>query len=120
MPAGVTVAEHGGESAALLSLLEGVEDAVLVDACVSGAAPGTVRRFDVSAAPLPEARFSLSTHGLGLAEAMELARALGQLPPRCIVYAIEGRTFELGAPLSPEVAAAVGAASDRIAAEIAG
>ena len=60
-----------------------------------------------AATPLPRGALGMSTHGFGLAEALELARALGQLPRRCIVYAIEGASFETGAPLSPEVAAAV-------------
>ena len=43
----------------------------------------------------------------GVALLQELARVLGQLPQHCIVYAIEGADFRLGAPLSPPVAAAV-------------
>ncbi len=78
-----------------------------------------MHRFDAGAGPLPEAKFNLSTHGLGLAEAVELARALGQLPPRTIVYAIEADAFDAGAPLSPAVAAAIDAASGRIRAEFA-
>ncbi len=115
----IEIAESDGESTTLLALLEGAERAILIDACVSGAEAGTVRRFDVSAAPLPEARFSISTHGLGLGAAVELARALGQLPPRTIVYAIEAAGFETGEPLSPAVAAAVAETTNRISAEIA-
>ena len=43
---------------------------------------------------------------LGVAEASELARALGRLPARTIVYGIEGSRFDTGSPLSPEVEAA--------------
>jgi hydrogenase maturation protease len=119
LPASIEVAEHNGETASLLALLDGADCAVLVDACVSSGEPGAVRRFDVSDAPLPEAKFSLSTHGLGLGEAVELARALGQLPARTIVYAIEANAFDAGAPLSPAVAAAIDEASERIHAEFA-
>ncbi len=45
---------------------------------------------------------------------------LGRLPPRCIVYAIEGRSFALGEPLSPPVSQAVADVARRVAAEIAG
>ena len=41
------IAEHDGEAAALLSLLDGASEAFLVDACRSGAPCGTVRRIDV-------------------------------------------------------------------------
>ncbi|MCF8706967.1 hydrogenase maturation protease [Rhizorhapis sp. SPR117] len=106
-PDDVEVAEHDGEATALLARLDGAAAAYLVDACQSGAPAGTVHRFDVSAAALPQSLFGLSTHGFGLAEAVELARALGQLPARCIVYAIEGECFDLGMPLSPATSAAV-------------
>lgn len=103
---GIRVVEHGGESAGLLDCLSGAETAYLVDAANTGKRPGTISRFDVAATELPRVAFGCSTHGLGLAEAIELARALGKLPRRCVVYAIEGRTYEVGAALSPEVAAA--------------
>lgn len=119
MPCGdVEIAEVGGEPTALLAELAGAESAFLVDACTSGAAAGTVRRFDVGQTPLPERVFGLSTHGLGLAEALELARALGELPPRCVVYAIEGASFEMGTPLTPAVARAVDRVVERLYAEL--
>lgn len=120
LPEDVEVAEHDGEATALLARLDGAAAAFLIDACTSGAPAGTVRRFDVSAGPLPQAAFGLSTHGFGLAEAVDLARALGQLPPRCVVYAIEGASFAEGAPLSPAVAAAVADVARRLGAEIVG
>lgn len=118
LPDGVEVVEHNGEATALLARLDGIAAAFLVDACASGAPAGTVRRFDVVAAPLPLDAFGLSTHGLGLSEAIELARTLGRLPSRCIVYAIEGECFEIGAALSPPVGAAAADLARRVAAEI--
>jgi hydrogenase maturation protease len=102
-----TIVACDGEATALLAHFEGADAAILIDACVSGAAPGTVRRFDAAEAPLPSAAFGLSSHGLGLSEAIELARTLGALPPRCVVYAIEGQRFDVGAPLSDAAAAAI-------------
>ena len=107
VPRGMRVIECAGEATDLLARLGEADEAILVDAALSGAAPGTVGRFEAHQAPLPAARFGMSTHGFGLAEAIELARALGQLPRRCVVYAIEGRSFGIGDPLSPEVEAAV-------------
>jgi hydrogenase maturation protease len=49
----------------------------------------------------------VSTHVFGVVEAIELARALRQLPPVLVVYGVEGATFETGADLSTAVAAAV-------------
>jgi hydrogenase maturation protease len=118
-PDGVDLLEQDGETTALLACLEGASTAFLVDACESGARAGTVQRFDVAEAPLPQAFFRLSTHGMGLAEAIELARALGQLPPRCVVYAIEGSVFEVGDPLSPSVATAIAAVAAQLRCEVA-
>jgi hydrogenase maturation protease len=118
-PPDVTVVEESGEATALLARFRGADAVCLVDACASGAEPGTVRRFDAGAAPLPQGLFDVSTHGFGVAQAIELARALGELPPRCVVYAIEGGTFETGAPMSPAVAAAVDEVAGRLRAELA-
>lgn len=114
----VEIIEHDGEATTLLWRLENVTCAYLIDACRSGVAAGTVMRFDVDAAPLPRDTFGMSTHGMALADAVELARALGQLPARCIVYAIEGSAFAPGAPLTPAVSAAIPAAGRRLADEI--
>lgn len=118
VPRDVEIREETGEVTSLLACLEGVETACLVDACASGAPAGTVRRFDAAAAPLPDRAFRWSSHGLGLAEAVELARALGRMPPRCIVYAIEAASFELGAPVSPAVRAAVAEVGNRVREEL--
>ena len=55
-----------------------------------------------------------STHALGVAEAIELGRALGRLPRRLLVFGIEGGSFDAGAGLSPEVERAVGQLTDEL------
>ena len=111
------VREEEGETLALLDVWEGARAAVLVDAVCSGAEPGTVHRIDVSRQGLPEGvRSSTSTHAVDLAGTIELARALGRLPARVVVFGIEGRRFDAGEGLSPEVRAAV----ERVAASVLG
>lgn len=117
LPDGAEVGEHVGDAAALLDRLDGAAAAFLVDACISGAPAGTVRRVDAVVTPLPRWAGDASTHGFGLAEAIELARTLGRLPARCIVYAIEGQSFALGAPLSPRIGMAAAEVARRVAAE---
>jgi hydrogenase maturation protease len=103
---GADVLELSGEPAELLEALgDGVERVVLIDAVTSGAPPGTVHRLDASEAALV-VEANTTTHGLGLAETIELGRALERLPSRLLVLGVEGRSFELGAPLSPDVARA--------------
>lgn len=113
---GLRVETVSGEATALLAAMQGAADVVLVDAAVSGAPAGTVRVIECSAGEVPPAGGSASSHGFGVAEAIGLARALGCLPARCRVYAIEAAGFAPGAPLSAPVAAAAQAVAERIAA----
>ncbi len=104
-----------GEPVGLVDALNGSAEIVLVDAVCSGAEPGAVHVFDASTEPLPAAVFgATSTHTIGLAEAVELARSLGRLPGRVLLYGIEGADFGFGKRFSPEVAAA----ADRVVEEV--
>jgi hydrogenase maturation protease len=101
---GVTVVESNGEGTALMETWEGFDAVILVDAMLSGSSLGTVRRFDAGAGPLPADLFSShSTHSFGIAAAVELARVLNRLPPRLVIYGIEGKSFAHDCGLSPEV-----------------
>jgi hydrogenase maturation protease len=97
---------------------EGADRLWLVDAVSSGARPGTVHRIDVHEQELPPELFRASTHHLGLAEAIELARALGRLPSRTVFYGIEGTSFDAGEGLSPEVEQAVAEVAEAIRKEV--
>ena len=55
-----------------------------------------------------------------MAEALALGQVLQELPPRLIIYGIEGKTFGPGQEVSLEVAAAIPEAARRIEAEIQG
>lgn len=115
----IVVREEEGETLTLLDAWEGARALVLVDAVCSGAAPGTVHRFDASEGPLPDhLRSSSSTHAVGLAQAIELARALGRLPARVVVFGIEGRRFDAGSELSSEVRALVDPLAERVLGEV--
>ena len=79
----------------------------MVDAVSSGRSPGTVIEIDATDSVVP-AGMCHSTHALGPAEAVELARALGKLPSKITLLGIEGGDYSFGAGLSAEVDAAVG------------
>ena len=106
-PDTVEVIEHWGEATVLVEAMVGRDKVILIDAAHSSNAIGGYRIFEVGDAPLPAKLTETSSHGLGLAQAIELARALGSLPHRCRVYAIEGEVFETGKALSQPVQAAV-------------
>jgi hydrogenase maturation protease len=120
VPDGVEVVELEGEPVTLVDAWADAEVAVLIDAVSSGAVPGTVHRRDVTEAPLPRELSTASTHTFGVGEAVELARALGRLPSRLVVYGIEARSLSAGQDLSPEVAAAVAQVEERILSELRG
>ena len=106
-PAGVDVREVEGDATTLLEAWAGAEHVAVVDAGESGAAAGTVLRFDACSQPLPVGGLRSSTHAFGVSDAVELARALGHLPDRLDVYVIEGENFTAGERLSPAVQRAV-------------
>lgn len=110
----LTVIEESGEGASLMEAWEERDLAIIVDASKSGAKAGTVFRFDAHQQSIPAAFFHYSTHAFSVAEAVELARSLEKLPPGLIVYAIEGKNFEAGAAISPEVEGAVGGVIERV------
>lgn len=102
-PAGAEVIEHDGEPASLIDLWQGRKCVILIDAVSSGAPAGAIHEINLNEQALPDSFRSYSTHAFGIAEAVELARVLGKLPPRIMFYGVEGRSFaaatELSAPL---------------------
>lgn len=115
---GVAVREAAGEGAALMELWKGFDPVFLIDAVASGADAGTIHRLEAHTGPLPTTFFRYSTHAFGVAEAIEMARVLNLLPPRLIVYGIEGADYTTGAELSPAVAAAVAEVVARVVGEV--
>ena len=103
----VTLALSDGEPGRLIDLWEGTRLAVVIDAVRDTAMPpGRISRLapdDLAGV----ADGAASSHGIGLGDTVELARALGCLPARLTVLAVVGRDFGLGAGLTAEVAAAV-------------
>ena len=91
----------------LLDAWAGADLALLVDAVSSGAEPGRVHRLDATSEPVPASVFRGSTHAFGVAEVVELGRALGRLPGKLLVFGVEGAEFRAGDELTPAVAAAV-------------
>ncbi len=92
-PEGVEVVEHDGEPASLMDLWQGCACVIIVDAVVSGAEPGTIHRIDLHKQCLPTNFGVYSSHGIGVAEAIELARVLRVLPPHIVLLGIEGKWF---------------------------
>jgi hydrogenase maturation protease len=123
---GVEVATEA-EPLALLEHLRrpGLDQVVVVDATVPGPEPGRVRVLPVGAARLVRRTGPAGTHALGVADAVELARALDLLPARLALVGVEAGSSGVGEGLSGPVQARLGdvvrtvtellGASDRLA-----
>jgi hydrogenase maturation protease len=113
------VVEHEAEPTGLIELWADSELAVVVDALAPAGSPGRVERHEVGSGGLaPEHARPASTHALDLPATIELARSLGRLPDRLVVFGVEAAGFETGAPISAAVARALPAAVERVAAEL--
>ncbi len=118
LPANTALIEQRADILSLIEGLEGFDALICVDAAAPMGSPGKVHRIDLAGAELPRELLLASTHGFGLADAIELARALGQAPEHIIVYAVEGRCFDAGGALTPEIAVAARETARRITEEI--
>lgn len=118
IPAAVKTLETSGEGAALMEAWQGAATVYLFDAVLSGAKVATIHRIDAQVQSVPTKFFNYSTHAFSVAEAIELARVLNQLPPKLIVYGIEGQNFAAGIGLSPEVEQAAEEVAQRVLSEL--
>ena len=111
--AGVRVVVHE-DPTALVEEMAASDVVVIVDAMRSGAPAGTVTLHEVGRGEpgLSERTTpgSAGTHGLGVGDAIELARALDCLPDRVVVVGVEAVDFGHGEAPSAQVANAVPAA----------
>jgi hydrogenase maturation protease len=128
VPESVGLVVSDGEPSALIEAWSGADLAVVVDAVrgdPAAAEPGRLHRLTVGdgagtgddaglgdgtgdgegtgdGGPAP----TVSSHGLGLGDAIGLARALDRMPGRLIVHAVEGVNWDYGVGLTPEVESA--------------
>ncbi len=114
----ILVTECSGDGAELMEMWKSAATVILVDAVSSGAKPGTIYRLDALTQPIAASFSFPSTHAFGVAQALGLARALDQLPPCLMIYAIEGKNFAAGKGLSTEVEQAVREVVAQVASEV--
>ncbi len=115
--AGVDVTSGACDAAWILETWRGRAGVIVVDCIRSDRPVGTLHRIDPLDGPFVDGA-SASTHGMGLASAVELGRVLGDLPRRLAVVGIEGASFRLGSVMSPEVRTALPGAASMIEALI--
>lgn len=113
---GVVAVRVGTEPASLLARTGwDTPEVVLVDSVVTGAAPGTVHRWN--AAELLEVPCGphATDRDLGIVATLRLVEAFGRLPEHLRLVAIEGRSFTAGSPPGDEVLLAVEHVAEELA-----
>jgi hydrogenase maturation protease len=118
LPPHVPVLELSGEGATLMEAWQTAAIVYVFDAVRSHSTPGTIHQIDAQAQTVPTQFFHYSTHAFSLAEAVELARVLNQLPSKLLLYGIEGVDFGSGVGLSDCVEVAVPKVIDRVLQQI--
>jgi hydrogenase maturation protease len=104
---GVDVVERREPLDLVEDLLER-DHVVIVDASAPAGRPGLLQVHAVGEAALsPGVDAAGGTHGFGVTEAVELARALGRLPPRLVLIGVEAGALQAGQPLSAAVSSRV-------------
>ena len=91
--------------AMLLALWDQADHVILIDGVRSGAVPGTRHRF--TARDVTGARLPVTSHGFGIAAALELAQVLENLPDCLWLRGIEMDAGGTGFTLSAAVMAAM-------------
>jgi hydrogenase maturation protease len=119
VPDGAELMVSDGEPARMIEAWEGMPLAVVVDAVrARPAVPGRLHRLVLDAAATDPVS-SVSSHGLGLEEAIGLAQALDRMPGRLIVHAVEAADLSQGTGLTPAVAAVIDALAAAVLADLA-
>ncbi|MGV9251975.1 hydrogenase maturation protease [Streptomyces sp. NPDC003697] len=118
VPDGTVLAVSDGEPARMLDLWQGADTVIVIEALrARPARPGELHTLTAAEAA-GRCPGTASTHALGLGEGLALAEALGRLPRRLVVHAVEVAGTELGAGLSEAVRSALPGLVDRAVASL--
>ncbi|MDP2028179.1 MAG: hydrogenase maturation protease [Thiobacillus sp.] len=113
---GIDIQKLDRPGAHLISLMDDAAWVILIDAMQSHEPTGHIRHFGVD--DWPAYHHGLSSHGLGVLDALALARELGSLPARLDLYGIEIGAANPGDPAGSEVHAAAQQLARWIAADL--
>ena len=104
----IRLVELDGEPVRIIQAWEGSDMVLIVDAVRSTGPAGVIHHFDSDGlnGAVADAKPLGGGHAAGVGESIDLARALGLLPPHLDVVGVEGADFDLGDGLSEPVTAA--------------
>ncbi len=113
-PKGVQLCKVRGDAAQILDFFTQYSTIYVIDACQMNAPSGFWKRIDAHKSSIPSDTPQTSTHGMGISQAIDLAKVLGILPSKLIIYAINGDHYNL----STTPSLSVGQAIDKVAQHI--
>ncbi len=93
----------GGMS--LLHLISGRRKAVIIDCCIMGETPGTIKQFTPDQVNTVKQLTHLSLHEVDIIKVIDLARQLGECPEEIIFFGIEPETVNQQMELSDIITA---------------
>ena len=107
LPDGVALVDGGTTGLGLISVMEGYQRVIVVDAADMGQPPGRVVKFAPSEVQFRMANDPLSLHQVGFGEVLALAEALGVSPPHLTIIGVQPDRIGVGEEMSPEVEQAI-------------
>lgn len=118
MPAHLIIESHDRPGARLIELMSNVSLVFLIDAVKTGHELGFIHRFKNK--EIDDFYPLMSTHDMGVAQALQLGRALDALPKTVILYGIEVDSIALDNVLSKPVQRAIDEVVARLTKELRG
>ena len=115
----VALVASDGEPTRLLDAFAIAPNVVMVDAVVTGAAPGTIHSLTDEELPT-QMGIGQSSHLVQLVETIELGKLLDRLPNGLVLIGIEATDFDNGEGMTQPVATAVPAAAEAVLAALSG
>jgi len=103
LPDGVELIDGGEAGLGLVGLMEDAARVVLIDAAEMGADPGTFRVFGLDEALVKGEMSGCCIHNARAGAAIQMAKALGCLPPDVTVVGVQPKQMGWGMAFSPEV-----------------
>ena len=113
------LATSDGDITDLMDVFTDHDEVVIIDAVQAPQVPGVVVQLDGCREALSDTGLRSSTHAMGLAEAVEMARSLGRLPQQLQIYGIVGKYFDNVEGLSDAVQASARKLAERLGKEYA-
>ncbi len=103
LPEHIGLVNGATDGLALLGRFDGVQRLVLVDAMDMRCAPGTIITVRPDEVRRLHAMERMSLHGMGLLDALDVAAALGLLPPEVYIVGVQPAVVAWGLELSEAV-----------------